>query len=68
MTMGYLPPRLPVSCLSMAPRFDTKHNASIVARRNPLTELNAQSQAEVRIHYVTSLYMFVSLYNFPSVL
>jgi len=46
MTMGYLPPRLPVSCLSMAPRFDTKHNASIVARRNPLSELNAQSQAE----------------------
>ncbi len=59
MTMGYLPPRLPVSCLSMAPRFDTKHNASIVARRNPLTELNAQSQAEVRIH---NLYLCVFLY------
>jgi polo-like kinase 1 len=26
MTMGYLPPRLPTSCLTMAPRFDTKPN------------------------------------------
>ena len=60
MTMGYLPPRLPVSCLSMAPRFDTKHNASIVARRNPLSELNAQSQAEVRIHNLC-FYMFFSV-------
>jgi polo-like kinase 1 len=50
MTMGYLPPRLPASCLSMAPRFDTKHNASIVARRNPLSEVNTQNQiiGEVR--------------------
>jgi len=45
MTMGYLPPRLPVSCLSMAPRFDTKANASLVARRNPLSEFNAQNPA-----------------------
>ena len=44
MTMGYLPSRLPVSCLSMAPRFDTKQNASILAHRNPLTEVNTQNQ------------------------
>jgi len=40
MTMGYLPPRLPVSCLTMAPRFDTKNNASLIARRTPLMEVN----------------------------
>jgi len=40
MTMGYLPPRLPVSCLTMAPRFDTKNNESLIARRNPLLEVN----------------------------
>jgi len=40
MTMGYLPPRLPVSCLTMAPRFDTKNNASLIARRPPLMEVN----------------------------
>jgi len=39
-TMGYLPPRLPISCLTMAPRFDTKANASLIARRNPLVEVN----------------------------
>merc|ERR1719481_2445541 len=40
MTMGFLPTRLPVSCLTMAPRFDTKMNASLIARRNPLQEVN----------------------------
>jgi len=39
-TMGYLPPRLPISCLTMAPRFDTKANASLIARRTPLVEVN----------------------------
>ena len=43
MTMGYLPPRLPVSCLTMAPRFDTKNNASLIARRTPLMEVNKES-------------------------
>merc|ERR1719244_1490499 len=42
MTMGYLPPRLPVSCLTMAPRFDTKMNASLIARRTPLMEVNKE--------------------------
>ena len=42
MTMGFLPTRLPVSCLTMAPRFDTKMNASLIARRTPLTEVNSQ--------------------------
>ena len=40
MTLGYLPPRLPVSCLTMAPRFDTKTNVPLIANRGPLTELN----------------------------
>merc|ERR1719153_1375040 len=40
MTTGYLPSRLPVSALTMAPRFDTKNNASLIARRTPLMEVN----------------------------
>jgi len=43
MTMGYLPHRLPVSCLTMAPRFDTKANASLIARRTPLMEVNHET-------------------------
>ena len=39
-TMGYMPPRLPTSCRTMAPRFDTKNNESLIARRNPLLEVN----------------------------
>ena len=41
MTMGYLPPRLPVSCLTTEPRFDMKKNASLIARRTPLMEVNS---------------------------
>ena len=40
MTMGYMPSKLPASVLTMAPRFDTKLNASLIARRVPLTEYN----------------------------
>ena len=36
MRTGYMPQRLPVSCLTMAPRFDTKANVI----RGPLTEIN----------------------------
>jgi len=42
MTMGYMPPRLPISCLTMAPRFDTKNNQSLIARRTPLVEVNKE--------------------------
>ncbi|XP_023323856.1 serine/threonine-protein kinase PLK1 isoform X2 [Eurytemora carolleeae] len=45
MTMGYLPCRLPQSCLSMAPRFDNKLNASLIARKNPLSEYNRISES-----------------------
>merc|ERR1719481_156701 len=48
MTMGYLPHRLPVSCLTMAPRFDTKNNASLIARRPPLMEVNNGPNMGVR--------------------
>jgi len=43
MTMGYLPSRLPVSCLTMAPKFDRPNMSMIAAQpqqRGPLTELN----------------------------
>ena len=40
MTMGYMPSKLPASVLTKAPRFDTKLNASLIARRVPLTEYN----------------------------
>jgi len=48
MTMGFLPTRLPVSCLTMAPRFDTKMNASLIARRTPLMEVNTQSSQGIQ--------------------
>ncbi|XP_042243081.1 serine/threonine-protein kinase PLK1-like [Homarus americanus] len=38
MTMGYIPTRLPTSCLTMAPRFDSR--CSGVATRKPLLEIN----------------------------
>jgi polo-like kinase 1 len=40
MTCGYMPTRLPLSCLIMAPRFDAKLNSSIIAVRRPLGEVN----------------------------
>jgi len=39
MTLGYLPSRLPLSCLTMAPRFDARMNTSIVSTRRPLGEV-----------------------------
>ncbi|XP_050687603.1 serine/threonine-protein kinase PLK1-like [Eriocheir sinensis] len=38
MTMGYIPSRLPTSCLTMAPRFDS--HCALVATRKPLLEIN----------------------------
>ena len=40
MTQGYMPSRLPPSCLTMAPRFDTK--MAQIARRGPLQEINKE--------------------------
>ena len=40
MTLGYMPSKLPPSVLTMAPRFDSKLNASLIARRVPLAEYN----------------------------
>ncbi|XP_048728781.1 serine/threonine-protein kinase PLK1-like [Ostrea edulis] len=37
--IGYLPPRLPTSCLTMAPRFDTIARSEALSRR-PLLEIN----------------------------
>ena len=47
MTMGFLPSRLPLSCLTMAPRFDTKMNASLIVQRTPLTEVTSQPRTGV---------------------
>jgi len=38
-TQGYMPSRLPTSCLTMAPRFDTKHQQ---IKRGPLQEINKE--------------------------
>lgn len=38
-TSGYLPPQLPVSCLTTAPRFDTLENKNLLSRK-PLIEVN----------------------------
>jgi len=45
MTVGYLPNQLPVSCLTMAPRFDSKKDQSIIAGRGPLMEINKDIKA-----------------------
>ncbi|XP_018016229.1 serine/threonine-protein kinase PLK1 [Hyalella azteca] len=46
MVSGYIPTRLPTSCLTMAPRFDARHN---VPTRKPLIELNTKGR---NIHYI----------------
>ncbi len=43
MTVGYLPPRLPVSCLTMAPKFD-RPDMSVIHPRGPLAELNRDNR------------------------
>lgn len=42
-TQGYMPSRLPTSCLTMAPRFDTK--MAQISRRGPLQEINKEITA-----------------------
>ena len=42
MTLGYMPSRLPLSCLTMPPRFDTRLNNSIVGVRRSLGEVNRE--------------------------
>ena len=39
-TQGYMPSRLPTSCLTMAPRFDTKQQQ--LNKRGPLQEINKE--------------------------
>merc|ERR1711981_1384647 len=40
MCLGYMPTNLPVSCLTMAPRFPDKQQNLIAVRREPLVQLN----------------------------
>lgn len=56
MTMGYLPPRLPVSCLTMAPRFDPKVNLW-ASRGGPLTELNKDFGRTTTSGSVSSIFL-----------
>jgi len=42
MTLGCMPSRLPLSGLTMPPRFDTRLNHSIVAARPPLGKVNRE--------------------------
>jgi polo-like kinase 1 len=42
---GYIPTRLPVSCLTMLPKFASSSNLSTVGARKPLLELNTQDTA-----------------------
>ncbi|XP_064091396.1 serine/threonine-protein kinase PLK1-like [Macrobrachium nipponense] len=46
MTMGYIPTRLPTSCLTMAPRFDSR--CTVVATRRPLVEINAKDGSPLK--------------------
>lgn len=46
MTMGYIPSRLPTSCLTMAPRFDS--HCALVATRKPLLEINNTDGSPVK--------------------
>ena len=39
-----MPTRLPLSCLTMAPRFDARLNSSIIAVRRPLGEVNRETK------------------------
>ncbi|XP_052245171.1 serine/threonine-protein kinase PLK1-like isoform X2 [Dreissena polymorpha] len=47
-TSGYLPSRLPTSCLTMAPRFDTLAKSESLHRR-PLLELNGTEKSTVPV-------------------
>ena len=48
-TQGYMPSRLPTSCLTMAPRFDTKHQQ---IKRGPLQEINKEIATSGRIRQI----------------
>ncbi|XP_046393580.1 serine/threonine-protein kinase PLK1 [Ischnura elegans] len=39
---GYIPMQLPLSCLTMEPRFDSMENAPSAASRKPLNEMNSE--------------------------
>ncbi|WAR01981.1 PLK1-like protein [Mya arenaria] len=54
-TSGYLPSRLPTSCLTMAPRFDTMAKSESLHRR-PLLELNGTESDEPTDFYLGDLF------------
>lgn len=55
--VGYLPPRLPTSCLTMAPRFDTLARSEALSRR-PLLEINRAGKT----HIILKDFFFVIVY------
>lgn len=56
--VGYLPPRLPTSCLTMAPRFDTLARSEALSRR-PLLEINRAGE----IHQTSQIFSCLDLHT-----
>ncbi|XP_050442073.1 serine/threonine-protein kinase PLK1-like [Adelges cooleyi] len=47
-TTGYMPKKLPPSCLTMAPRFDSINYRESISNRKPLNELNSPKAAVIK--------------------
>lgn len=48
-TTGYMPKKLPPSCLTMAPRFDSINYRESISNRRPLNELNSPKAAIIKV-------------------
>lgn len=48
-TTGYMPKKLPASCLTMAPRFDSINYRESISNRRPLNELNSPKAAIIKV-------------------
>ena len=59
---GYLPSRLPTSCLTMAPRFDTLAKSESLHRR-PLLELNGTESKQFCAWHFTQTVRLESFYH-----
>jgi polo-like kinase 1 len=55
MTKGYMPLRLPLSCLTMSPRFDPCLNNSAIVIGQPFAELNEMQGILKRQYFLLEL-------------
>ena len=55
MTGGFLPARLPVSCLTMAPKYDQHKNLNLGSLRGPLTEINKEGGSKVLLEDIMTI-------------